>query len=393
MDDHAVGSEGWLQAALRQSESRLQLALEAGRMGTWDWDVRTNKVAWSPSLEAAHGLAPGTFPGTFEAFQEQIHPDDRAYVLASIRQVLEAGEDYRIEYRSVGPDGRVRWFEARGKLFRDEAGRPLRMAGVCMDITERKQAEEEIRRLNETLERRVRERTAQLEEANRELESFSYSVSHDLRAPLRHISGFVDLLRKSAAAQLDETSRRYLQIIQDAARHAGNLVDELLSFSRMGRVELRQTVLDMNLLVDEVRRDLEPETQGRVIDWQVAPLPKVRGDPAMLRLVLRNLLSNAVKYTRPRAQARIEIGSREEDGEVVFWVRDNGVGFETQYADKLFGVFQRLHAAEDFEGTGIGLANVRRIVHRHGGRTWAEGVVDGGATFYFSLPRHKPEEQ
>jgi len=236
------------------------------------------------------------------------------------------------------------------------------------------------------LSERLAERTAQLQSSNRELESFSYSVSHDLRAPLRHIEGYVAMLIEDTVGKLAAEPQRYLKVIVEASRHMGELIDNLLVFSRMGRVEMSQTRVELEMLVQEAVRDLEMATRGRNIGWTIPPLPAVTGDRAMLKQALANLLGNAVKYTRPRDPAQIEMGcAGEEDGRVILFVRDNGVGFDMQYADKLFGVFQRLHRADEFEGTGIGLANVRRIITRHGGRVWAEALPDQGATFYFTL--------
>jgi len=248
----------------------------------------------------------------------------------------------------------------------------------------RRRAERKIKELNEELNHHVR----QVEAANKELEAFSYSVSHDLRAPLRHITGFVELLNKRDLGSLDEKSQHYLQVISEAAQKMGVLIDDLLSFSRMGRAEMMKTRVDVGLLAKEVAAELAAEVTERDIAWEIAPLPVVEGDYAMLRLVMVNLVANALKFTRPRPKARVEIGViTDQPDETLFYVRDNGVGFDMKYADKLFGLFQRLHSQDEFEGTGVGLANVQRIIHRHGGRIWAEGEPDGGATFWFTLPK------
>lgn len=227
-----------------------------------------------------------------------------------------------------------------------------------------------------------------LESSNKELEAFAYSVSHDLRAPLRHMVGFAELLQKHASTALDEKCRRYINNIQEAAKRMGVLIDDLLAFSRIGRVETQKTLVNMEQLVKEVLNEVRQETAERDIDWKVGALPACFGDRSMFRLVLVNLLANAAKFTRSRTHAQIEVGnSVDNDRETEFYVRDNGVGFNMKYVDKLFGVFQRLHSSDEFEGTGIGLATVQRIIHRHGGKVRAEGAVGQGATFYFSIPK------
>jgi PAS domain S-box-containing protein len=264
-----------------------------------------------------------------------------------------------------------------------------RFLGAVRDITHRKVAEQESARLKAELERRVAERTAELEAANRELEAFAYSVSHDLRAPVRHVSAFMAMLHERIAGTVDEQSAHYVEVIEAAAQSMGAMIDHLLAFSRMGRAELVRGDVDLGRLVAAVVDELAPEAGGRAVDWAIGPLPPVFGDPALLRLAFTNLLANALKFTRVRQPARIQVGCAESsaDGQIVVFVRDNGVGFDPSYTHKLFRVFQRLHRVDDFEGTGIGLANVRRIVERHGGRVWAEGVLGAGATFYLSLPR------
>jgi light-regulated signal transduction histidine kinase (bacteriophytochrome) len=257
------------------------------------------------------------------------------------------------------------------------------------DIEEHKRVAAEASSRTATLESRIEERTTQGEDASRELEAFTYSVSHDLRSPLRRVDGFAELLGKALADDRPDKVQHYLGRISAEAQRAGQLIDDLLGFSRAGRTALRVQPVDAERLVADVRAELG-ERNGRTLVWDVEPLPAVSADPAMLRVVFANLLSNAVKYTAPRAEAHIRVGSRRGDAETIFFVADDGVGFDMRHAGQLFGVFQRLHLAEEFEGSGIGLAIVERVVSRHGGRAWAEAEEGKGATFYFSLP-DRPE--
>jgi len=252
-----------------------------------------------------------------------------------------------------------------------------------------KEAQETIRELYEELTRTnegVVALTLELEQTNKEMEAFSYSVSHDLRAPLRHLIGFTEMLKDHASEILDEKNRRYLDIISDSAKRMNGMIDDLLTFSRIGRSEIIKTQFDLNKLIKEIIDELKPDTKGRDIEWVIHNLPEIQGDLSLLRLVFTNLISNAVKFTRTKPKAKIEIGYTVNKDHIIYYIKDNGVGFDNTYRDKLFMVFQRLHRFEDFEGTGIGLANVKSIIHRHGGKVWAEGKEGEEATFFFTLP-------
>ena len=326
------------------------------------------------------------------SFNELIHPDDQEFVWEETQKALMSRRHFQFNYRIRTAAGTVKWVWEQGCGVFHKDSSLIALEGFIVDITERKRAEGEIRRLNAELEQRVRDRTAQLEAANRELETFSYSVSHDLRAPLRHLAGFVNLLNKEAPEGLDEKSRHYMKVISDSAIKMARLIDDILSFSRMGRVEMMRSRVDMAFLVEEVLKMIQPDLKDREIVWSIGELPEVYGDPAMLKTVWTNLVSNAVKFTGRECRAVIEIGHiADQVDEDHFYIKDNGAGFDMRYGDKLFGLFQRLHREDEFEGTGLGLANIRRIISRHGGRTWAEGGVEEGATFYFSLPKRRCE--
>ncbi len=378
---------------LKRSGEMLRAIIEAAPTAIigLDRDGNVHSV-WNPAAEKMLGWSAQEVMGR----PLPTVPAERQEEFRRFREQIRRGLTLDgVEVRRQRRDGSPIDYSIFASPLHDAEGRISGNVAVLVDITERKQSEEELKKYRNHLEELVNERTAELADAketaeasNKELEAFTYSVSHDLRAPLRHIDGFLKLLQEEARTALAEQARHYMDSISDAAQKMGRLIDELLSFTRMGRHNISVQRVELAPLVQEVIRILEPDTAGRNVVWHIGDLPAVGCDAAMLRMVLTHLVSNALKFTRSRQQARIEIGSQpSQNSEVVIFVRDNGIGFDMTYADKLFGVFQRLHRADEFEGIGIGLANVRRIIARHGGRTWAEGKVDKGATFYFALPQ------
>jgi PAS domain S-box-containing protein len=366
-----------VEEALRSSETRYRLLVEQAPLGIAIIDHRgfidqVNPAACEMlgySCEELIERDPLTIMDSSDHAQakEEVSP-------------LRVGETLRIELTMIRKDGTR--LPVMGSTRQMPDGR---YQYIFQDVSERKQAEEEVRALNEQLDKRVRDRTAELEAANRELESFSYSVSHDLRAPLRAINGFSNLLISDHTDELSGEALMYLDKVKENANKMALLIDDLLTFSRLSRNPLKKRRVDLRGLVVQVIEDLRAEAGLREIKWQIGDLPPCQADPALLKQVYSNLIGNALKYTRPRPASVIEIGSRKQRGETVYFVRDNGVGFDMRYAGNLFGVFQRLHSETEFEGTGIGLAIVQRIVNRHGGKIWAESEVDKGATFSFTL--------
>lgn len=492
------------ETTLRENAERLQLALEASQTGSWDWNMITGRITWDDYLHPLYGLKPGEFKGTFESFNDLIHPDDRAKAEQNIRRALKERREFSMTYRVVWPDGSIHHIASRGKPIFDAVGKPIRLTGVSLDVTESQKAEQALRESEERfrtmanaapvliwtsnvkkqadyfnkswldftgrsfdqelgagwaqgvhpddlgdvmktfneshdrrvafemqfrmrradgdyrwvidhgvprfspdgafqgfigscldttdrkiaqaeLERRVRERTTELADANRELEAFTYSVSHDLRAPLRHIQGYADILRDDYSKELPADAQHLLSRVVQGTQNMGRLVDDLLRLARIGRQELDLKPTDLNLVVKAVLDELNADLADRKITWKIDKLPTVMGDPGLLQSVYTNLINNAAKYSRTRPEAIIEIGQTTTPEGPAFFVRDNGVGFDMKFANKLFGVFQRLHRQEQFEGTGVGLAIVDRVIRKHGGRIWAESAPDKGATFYFTL--------
>ncbi len=359
----------------RNLSDRLSLAVQSGSLAIWDWDVIHDHLTWDERMYELYDVAPHQFSGLYDAWVTRVHPEDRAFADAAIQQALAGEQDYDITFRVIHADESVHFIKASALVQRNEQGIPQRMVGLNCDITERKQAEALIQYT-----------TAQLKASNRELESFAYSVSHDLRAPLRGIDGFSQALLEDYGDTFDEVGRNYFDRIRKNVNRMGLLIDDLLNLSRVSRTEIRYTRVNLSLLAQELVNDLRMADPNRHVDVTITPNLEICADVTLMRVALTNLLDNAWKFTSRESIARIEFGTMHKDGHLTYFVRDNGVGFDMAYVNKLFGVFQRLHNTHEFPGTGIGLATVQRVIHRHGGTVEAEGAIEQGATFYFTVP-------
>jgi PAS domain S-box-containing protein len=407
---------------IKRSEERLTLAQRIGRIGSFEWDIQTSHIFWTPELEVLYGLPPGGFEGTYKNWAQHIHPDDLAQTQKSLYESTTKGATFNIEYRIIWPDKTIRWMLAKGDIIADSEGRPLRMVGVNIDITERKESEEQlqvlfqnVQELNANLETIVAQRTedlrrtnTELQRSNQELQDFAYVASHDLQEPLRKIQAFGNLLEEEYRDTLAD-GNVYLDRMRSAARRMSVLIEDLLTFSRVTTKAQPLVPVDLNVIVQQIIEDLETRLQGTHGTIAVQPLPTINADPRQMYQMLQNLIANAVKFHRsdtpPIVKVSAEIqtvattieGVENEDVEdvqeqqCVLFVEDNGIGFDEKYLDRIFTVFQRLHGKSEYEGTGIGLAVVRKIVERHQGTVTAQSTPGQGTTFIVRLPVNQDE--
>ncbi len=373
--------------ALIESERMLRESHEIAQLGAYEWNLTTGFWSSSAVLDTIFGID-DKYARSLEGWVNIVHPQWQKIMNDYVtKEVIGNLKKFDKEYQIIRQnDGSSRWVHGLGELKVDNAGQPLALMGTITDITDHKQSEETINKLNEELEERVIQRTEQLETANKELESFSYSVSHDLRAPLRAVHGYTKILLEEYRNLLDDEGKRICDIISGSATQMGELIDDLLSFSRIGRSNISPAEINMKKMAKEIFSGLISHADGKRLHFKVGNLPGIHGDIKLMGQVWTNLISNAIKYTSKNEISEILIGSSVSDKMIIYFIKDNGVGFDMQYAHKLFGVFQRLHSESEFEGNGVGLAIVQRIILKHGGKAWAEGEVGKGATFYFSLP-------
>ncbi len=372
---------------LARKEQLLRLTGEMAHVGGWEFDVVTLQGTWTDEVARIHDLDPRQETDVALGLSFY-NPETRQRLEQAIQQAIEAREPYDMELQLTSAKGVSKWVRTMG-LPVMQGEQVIKVRGIFQDISQRKQAEEEIRQLNTQLEQRVAERTAQLRAANEELEAFSYSVSHDLRAPLRTIDGFTRILVEDYEAHLGEEGQHLCHVIRQQTRRLGQLIDDLLNFSRLNRAALRPVEVDAAQLVAQCYAELVSPEERQRIEFRLSDLPPALADPTLLRQVWLNLLGNAIKFSAHCTEPVIEVGGRVTEEETLYWIQDNGAGFDMKYAARLFGVFQRLHNDQEYPGTGVGLAIVQRIINRHGGRVWGEGVVNEGATFTFTLPRRE----
>lgn len=376
-----------MQAALQNSEARLKDAQRLARLGNWEGDLLNDRLIWSDEVYRIFELDPATFAPTYKGFMQAVHPEDRAHVQAAYVASMQTRSPYDVVHRLLFPDGRCKYVRELCVIHFDANNRPVRSVGTVQDITEIRTAQADLQRLNDELELRVAERTRELATLNRELEAFAYSVSHDLRTPLRSIHGFASLLEEEGTEGLTAEGRSYLQRIQDSAKRMGQLISDLLSMAHLSRAHLRQEPVSLSDMAQAITSEFDRSDPERRVTWHIQEGLLVQADPGLMRVVLQNLLGNAWKYSGLVPDAHVSLAqTRAELGMLEFCVRDNGAGFDMTYAQQLFQPFKRLHAHHEFEGSGVGLATVHRVIQRHGGSVRGEGAVGQGAAFYFTLP-------
>ncbi|MGI8745973.1 MAG: PAS domain S-box protein [Bryobacteraceae bacterium] len=373
------------EESLKQSEAKLAEAQQLAHLGSWEWDVRENKVAWSAGMYRIYGLEPHEFRPSYESFLERVHPEDRADTQRIIQSAFDERGSFDHDHRIICPDGSVRTLQARGQMSLDEAGHPIRMVGTAQDITERKRIEEEIRRLNAGLEKRVEERTADLQRSNDDLQQFAYVSSHDLQEPLRTIISYTQLLEKRYRDRLDAQADEFIGFVVEGAQRMSALIADLLAYSRVTNAgPSALSFVDVEAVVASVTMSLTTAAKETGAEIRHDPLPTVCGDEYQLIVLFQNLIANAIKY-RGADAPQIRISAERSGQDWLFSVHDNGIGIETEYRERIFGLFKRLHG-RDVPGTGLGLAICKKVVERHGGRIWVESQPRAGSTFRFTLP-------